>query len=92
MGMSYAGAIISGTLQFFRTEWRKPIIRMAEFLAIISLLIGPGYILLCIGRLDRLPYLALFGRIQSPITWDVIAISTDIGRDAGVVDAALQGK
>lgn len=78
MGMSYSGAIISGTLQLFRTEWRKPIIRMAEYLAIISLLIGPGYILLCIGRLDRLPYLALFGRIQSPITWDVIAISTDI--------------
>jgi Ni/Fe-hydrogenase subunit HybB-like protein len=78
MGMSYAGAIISGALHLFRTEWRKPIIRMAEYLAIISLLIGPGYILLCIGRLDRLYYLALFGRIQSPITWDVIAISTDI--------------
>jgi Ni/Fe-hydrogenase subunit HybB-like protein len=78
MGMSYAGAIISGALHLFRTEWRKPMIRMAEYLAIISLLIGPGYILLCIGRLDRLYYLALFGRIQSPITWDVIAISTDI--------------
>lgn len=78
MGMSYAGAIISGTLHLFRTEWRKPIIRIAEYLAIISLLIGPGYILLCIGRLDRLHYLAMFGRIQSPITWDVIAISTDI--------------
>ncbi|MCX6244534.1 MAG: polysulfide reductase NrfD [Bacteroidetes bacterium] len=78
MGMSYAGAIISGALHLFRTEWRKPIIRMAEYLAIISLLIGPGYILLCIGRLDRLPFLAVYGRIQSPITWDVIAISTDI--------------
>jgi Ni/Fe-hydrogenase subunit HybB-like protein len=78
MGMSYAGAIISGALHLFRTEWRKPVIRMAEYLAIISLLIGPGYILLCIGRLDRLHFLALFGRIQSPITWDVIAISTDI--------------
>jgi len=42
MGMSYAGAIISGALHLFRTEWRKPIIRMAEYLAIISLLIGPG--------------------------------------------------
>jgi len=78
MGISYAGALISGTLHLFHTEWRKPIIRMAEYLAIISLLIGPCYILLCIGRLDRLGYLILFGRIQSPITWDVIAISTDI--------------
>ncbi len=78
MGVSYAGALISGTLHLFRTAWRKPIIRMAEFITIISLLIGPCYILLCIGRLDKLHYLVLFGRIQSPITWDVIAISTDI--------------
>jgi Ni/Fe-hydrogenase subunit HybB-like protein len=78
MGVSYAGALISGSLHLFRAEWRKPIIRIAEFITIIALLIGPCYILLCIGRLDRLPYLVMFGRIQSPITWDVIAISTDI--------------
>jgi molybdopterin-containing oxidoreductase family membrane subunit len=78
MGISYAGALISGTLHLFRTAWRKPVIRMAEFITIISLLIGPCFILLCIGRLDKLHYLAIFGRIQSPITWDVIAISTDI--------------
>lgn len=78
MGISYAGALISGTLHLFRTAWRKPIIRMAEFITIIALLIGPCFILLCIGRLDKLHYLVLFGRIQSPITWDVIAISTDI--------------
>jgi Ni/Fe-hydrogenase subunit HybB-like protein len=78
MGISYAGALISGALHLFHAEWRKPIIRMAEFITVISLLIGPLYIMLCIGRLDRLPNLVLFGRIQSPITWDVIAISTDI--------------
>ena len=78
MGISYAGALISGTLHLFHADWRKPIIRMAEFITIISLLIGPCFIMLCIGRLDRLPNLVIFGRIQSPITWDVIAISTDI--------------
>jgi molybdopterin-containing oxidoreductase family membrane subunit len=78
MGISYAGALISGTLHLFHASWRKPIIRMAEFITIISLLIGPCFIMLCVGRLDRLPNLIIFGRIQSPITWDVIAISTDI--------------
>lgn len=78
MGISYAGALISGTMHLFKTSWRKPIIRMAELITIIALFIGPIYILLCIGRLDRLPFLVLYGRIQSPITWDVIAISTDI--------------
>ena len=28
------------------------------------------------GRLDRIHHLALFGRIQSPIVWDVLAITT----------------
>ena len=78
MGISYAGALISGTLHLFHAEWRKPVIRMAEFITVISLLIGPLYIMLCVGRLDRLPNLILFGRIQSPITWDVIAISSDL--------------
>ncbi|MBI9033319.1 MAG: polysulfide reductase NrfD [Bacteroidales bacterium] len=78
MGLSYAGALISGTLHLFRSKWREPVIRIAELMTVIALLIGPLFILLCIGRLDRLHYLVLFGRIQSPITWDVIAISTDI--------------
>jgi Ni/Fe-hydrogenase subunit HybB-like protein len=78
MGLSYAGAIISGTLHLFKTEWRKPIIRMSELITVISLLIGPCFILFCVGRFDRLHYLILYPRIQSPITWDVVAISTDI--------------
>jgi len=78
MGLSYAGALISGTLHLFSAEWRKPIIRIAELITVISILIGPFYILLCVGRLDRLYFLALYPRIQSPITWDVVAISTDI--------------
>jgi len=78
MGMSYAGALISGILHLFKSNWRGPIMRMAELITIISLFIGPVFILFCIGRLDRLHYLMIFPRIQSPITWDVIAISTDL--------------
>ena len=78
MGLSYAGALISGTLHLFKAKWRKPVIRIAELITVISILIGPCYILLCVGRLDRLYFLALYPRIQSPISWDVIAISTDI--------------
>lgn len=78
MGLSYAGALIAGTLHLMKTDWRHPIMRMAEILTVVSLVIGPLFIILCIGRLDRLYYLVLFGRIQSPITWDVIAISTDL--------------
>jgi molybdopterin-containing oxidoreductase family membrane subunit len=78
MGLSYAGALISGVLHLFKSPWRKPIIRMAELVTVISLVIGPVFILFCIGRLERLPYLIIHPRIQSPITWDVIAITTDL--------------
>jgi molybdopterin-containing oxidoreductase family membrane subunit len=63
MGLSYSGALISGVLHLFHTGWRKPIIRMAELITVISLVIGPFFI---------------YPRIQSPITWDVIAILTDL--------------
>jgi len=78
MGLSYAGALVAGSMHLMQTAWRKPIMRMAEILTVVSLMVGPLFILLCIGRLDRLHYLFIFGRIQSPITWDVIAISTDL--------------
>ncbi len=78
MGLSYSGALISGVLHLFHTEWRKPVIRMAELITVISLVIGPFFIFFCIGRLDRLYFLFIHPRIQSPITWDVIAISTDL--------------
>ncbi len=76
IGISYAGALISGILHLLRVKWRAPIIRIAESITVISTIIGPTYILLCMGRLDRLHHLVLFGRIQSPITWDVLAIFT----------------
>jgi len=76
IGISYAGALISGILHLLRVEWRTPIIRIAEIITVISTIIGPAYILLCMGRLDRLDHLALYGRIQSPIIWDVMAITT----------------
>jgi Ni/Fe-hydrogenase subunit HybB-like protein len=76
IGISYAGAVISGILHILKVEWRKPIIRIAEMVTVISTIIGPIFILLCVGRLDRLHHLFLYPRLQSPITWDVLAIST----------------
>ena len=66
MGISYAGALIAGTLHLMGTAWRKPIMRIAELLTVVSLMIGPLFIILCIGRLDRLDYLVLFGLSHLP--------------------------
>ncbi len=76
--LSYSGAFISGVLHFFKTPWKNSVSRIVEIITVVSLIIGPIFILLCIGRLDRLHYLFLYPRIQSPITWDIIAIITDL--------------
>lgn len=78
MGLSYAGALISCTFHLLRIQWGKPFMRIAELITVSSLIVGAPYILFCLGRLDRIHYLFVFGRIQSPITWDVIAIVTDL--------------
>lgn len=76
IGISYAGAVISGILHLLKIEWRKPFIRIAELITVVATIIGPVFILLCVGRLDRLHHLIIYPRLQSPITWDVLAIST----------------
>ena len=76
IGLSYAGAIISGLLHLFKVSWGKPIIRLAQMMTIISVIVGPIFILLCVGRFDRLHHLFIYARLQSPLTWDVLAILT----------------
>lgn len=76
--ISYSGAFISGVLHFYETPWKNSLSRIIEIITMLSLIVGPIFILLCIGRLDRLHYLFLYPRIQSPITWDIIAIITDM--------------
>ncbi len=78
MGLTYAGALISCGFQLFRVQWGKPITRIAEILTVSALIVGAPFILFCLGRLDRIHFLFTHGRIQSPITWDVIAIITDM--------------
>ena len=76
IGLSYAGAIFSGILHLLKVPWGKPIVRLAQMMTIISVIVGPVFILLCVGRFDRLHHLFLYPRLQSPMTWDVLAILT----------------
>jgi molybdopterin-containing oxidoreductase family membrane subunit len=76
IGLSYAGAIIAGVLHLLGISWGKPIIRLAQMMTIISVVVGPIFILLCVGRFDRLHHLFIYPRIQSPLTWDVMAVLT----------------
>ena len=76
IGLSYAGAIIAGVLHLMKVPWGKPIVRVAQLMTVISVIVGPIFILLCVGRFDRLHYLFIYPRIQSPMIWDVMAVVT----------------
>ncbi len=76
IGVSHVGALISAILRLTHAGWRTPITRMGELITIAALIIGASMIFVDMGRPDRVLNLILYGRFQSPLTWDVIGIST----------------
>jgi len=75
IGISHAGTLISAILRLSNAEWRRPITRMAEVITVIVLAIGGFHPLLDMGRPERLLNIFTAGRLQSPLLWDVTAIS-----------------
>jgi len=76
VGISYGGTLISAILRATKAGWRTPITRMAEFIAVAALMVGSLFPIIDLGRPDRLANVFAFGRWQSPIIWDILAIST----------------
>ncbi len=75
IGISHAGTLISAILRITQAEWRRPITRMAEVITAIVLAIGALHPIIDLGRPDRVANVFLFGRLQSPLLWDVTSIS-----------------
>ncbi len=76
IGISHAGTLISAILRVTNTEWRRPITRMAEAITIFALMVGGTYVLIDMGRPDRILNVLFYGRFQSPILWDVVSVTT----------------
>jgi Ni/Fe-hydrogenase subunit HybB-like protein len=73
---SLIGMLISGILGLLGQEWIKPIARIAEIIAVAFAAVAGMVIVSDMGRPDRLPYVFMYGRIQSPILWDVTVVTT----------------
>lgn len=76
IGISHSGTLVSAILRITKQEWRRPITRSAELLTFVSLLFGGILPIIDLGRPDRIANLVIFGRVQSPLVWDVISITT----------------
>lgn len=76
IGISHSGTLVSAILRITKQEWRRPITRSAELLTFVSLLFGGIMPIIDLGRPDRIANLVIFGRVQSPLMWDIISICT----------------
>jgi molybdopterin-containing oxidoreductase family membrane subunit len=75
VGLSAGGVIVASLVHAFNIERFKSVARIAELLAISCLVLAITFITLDLGRPDRLFNLLRYGRIESPLLWDVIVIS-----------------
>lgn len=73
---SLVGMLISSVLGLAGAKWVKPISRIAEIIAVAFAAVAGLVIISDMGRPDRLPYVFIFGRVQSPILWDVTVVTT----------------
>jgi Ni/Fe-hydrogenase subunit HybB-like protein len=75
IGISHAGTLISAILRVTGAEWRRPITRVAEAITVFALLVGTLQIIIDMGRPERLLFVLQYGRLQSPILWDVVSVT-----------------
>jgi Ni/Fe-hydrogenase subunit HybB-like protein len=73
---SLVGMLISSILGLIGVNWIKPIARIAEIIAIAFAAVAGLVIVSDMGRPERLPYVFMYGRVQSPILWDVTVVTT----------------
>ncbi|MEZ5011956.1 MAG: NrfD/PsrC family molybdoenzyme membrane anchor subunit [Bacteroidales bacterium] len=73
---SLVGMLISAVLGLIGYTWVKPVARIAEIIAVAFAAVAGLVIISDMGRPDRFPYLFMYGRIQSPILWDVTVVTT----------------
>ena len=76
IGISMAGTLISAMLRLTGAQWRRPITRMAEGITLFALMVAGPMIIIDMGRPDRFLHVLIYGRLQSPILWDVLSLTT----------------
>jgi Ni/Fe-hydrogenase subunit HybB-like protein len=76
VAVSLVGSLITAIFRLSGVQWRTPLTRIAEIIAVSNITFAALIIIVDMGRPERLYYLFSHGRLQSPILWDVIVITT----------------
>ncbi len=76
VAISLVGSLITAIFRLSGVPWRTPLTRISEMIAVSAITFAALIIIVDMGRPERLLFLFSHGRIQSPIMWDVIVITT----------------
>ena len=76
VAISLVGSLITAVLRLTDVKWSTPLTRIAEIIAVSAITFASLIIIVDMGRPERFYNLFLHGRLQSPIIWDVIVITT----------------
>lgn len=83
VGIAHSGTLISAILHLFRAGWRNPIARAAETMTVFAVCIAGLFPFIHLGRVWMVFYMLpvpnqrnLWQNFQSPLMFDVVAIST----------------
>ncbi len=76
VAISLVGSLITAIFRLTNVEWRTPLTRISEIIAVSAILFAGMIIIVDMGRPERFTNLFFHGRFQSPIIWDVIVITT----------------
>jgi Ni/Fe-hydrogenase subunit HybB-like protein len=76
VAISLVGSLITAIFRLTGVTWRTPLTRISEIIAVSAILFASLIIIVDMGRPERFWHLFTYGRLQSPIMWDVIVITT----------------
>jgi len=76
VAISLVGSLITAVLRLTNVHWSTPLTRIAEIIAVSAIVFASIIIVVDMGRPERFLNLFIYGRLQSPIIWDVIVIGT----------------
>jgi len=76
VAISLVGSLITAVLRLTGVHWSTPLTRISEIIAVSAITFAALIIIVDMGRPERFYNLFLYGRLQSPIIWDVTVITT----------------
>jgi Ni/Fe-hydrogenase subunit HybB-like protein len=76
VAISLVGSLVTAMLRIINFKWRTPLTRIAEIIAVSAITFASIIIVVDMGRPDRFYNLFIHTRLQSPIVWDVVVITT----------------